>query len=73
MKVPIPGFVAPIAAARVDINGKTVFLRPKDRSPIFEEGAAELKGLEHLMGPLVVEYPAVNKTAKHPAAKDEEA
>jgi hypothetical protein len=58
MKVTIPGFVAPLAGARVDINGKTVFLRPKDRWPIFEEGASELKGIEHLMGPLTVDFPA---------------
>jgi acetylornithine deacetylase/succinyl-diaminopimelate desuccinylase-like protein len=29
MKVTIPGFVAPVASARVEINGKVVFLRPK--------------------------------------------
>jgi hypothetical protein len=61
MKVTVPGFVAPIAGARIELNGRTVFLRPRDRWPIFEEGAAELKGIEHLMGPLQVDFPAAAK------------
>lgn len=75
MKVVIPGFVAPVAGARIELNGKTVFLRPKDRWPIFEEGAPELKGIEHLMGPLTVDFPAKQKAvrSKEPAATAEDA
>lgn len=58
MKVTIPGFVAPIAGARLEINGRIVFLRPRDKAPIFEVGAKELRGIEHLMGPLTVDFPA---------------
>lgn len=68
MKVQIPGFVAPVKAARVSINGTAVILRPRDHWPIFHEDAPELKGLEGLMGPLVVDYPAKAK----PAAKKPE-
>ncbi len=70
MKVEIPGFVAPIASARIEIAGKIVFLRPKDRWPIFAADAKELHGIEHLMGPLFVDFPAAAKKseAKAPAA-----
>lgn len=57
MKVTIPGFVVPIAGARLEINGRIVFLRPRDKAPVFEVGAKELRGIEHLMGPLTVDYP----------------
>ncbi len=75
MEVEIPGFVVPVSAARVSINGKAVFLRPRDRWPVFEAGAPELKNIDPaLVGPLTigVDYPAA--AAKKPAAKkpDEE-
>lgn len=67
MKVVVPGFVAPIASARVEIAGKVILLRPRDKWPIFQEGAKELRGIEHLMGPLAVDYPAPEKKNKSAA------
>lgn len=61
MKVVIPGYVVPVMSGSLEIGGKTVMLRPRDRWPIFAEGARELRGIEHMMGPLVVDYPAPPK------------
>lgn len=68
MKVVIPGYLAPTAAARIEIEGKPIILRPKDRWPIFEEGAPETKGIEHLLAPLTVDFPAEPIPEPAPAA-----
>jgi hypothetical protein len=72
MKVLIPGFLTPIAAAHVEVDGKRILLRPRDRWPVFEEGSNATKGIEHLLGPIVVDYPAPEKKAATPKKDTED-
>lgn len=66
MKVMIPGFLVPTQAAHVELAGKRVLLRPDRCWPVFEEGAPETKGIEHLLTPIAVDYSKTKTSASEP-------
>lgn len=68
MEVDVPRLLVPKVAVFVHLNGQQVMLNPARRWPVFEVGARETRGIEHLLAPLDVDFAA----PQPPAAKSKE-